>query len=149
MVDSNRQEMLQRPCSCFTIKPSHAPCSDAIDQQRAVFTEVQKHEGPSQPCTCPLSQVPPSLEDPCLAGILTYISQALHGDSKALGAWQQVVLETGQSLGLGHLHADLVFLLCEPCALTVNQELESKGCSHTTPRSTRGHSQPKEVQSPA
>lgn len=122
-------------------------CSDAIDQQRAVLIEVQKHEGPSQPCTCPLSQVTPSLEDPCLAGILTYISQALHGDSKALGAWQQVVLETGQSLGLGYLHADLVFLLCEPCALTVNQELESKGCGHTTPRSTRGHSQPKKGQS--
>lgn len=56
-----------------------------------------------------------------------------------------MVLEAGQPLGLGHLHADLVFLLCEPCALTVNQELESKGNGHTTPRSTRGHS-PKEVE---
>lgn len=64
---------------------------------------------------------------PCLASILTNISQALHGDSKTLGAWQQMVLEAGQPLGLGHLHADLVFLLCEPCALTVDQELKSKG----------------------
>jgi len=65
---------------------------------------------------------------PHLASILTNISQALHSDSKALGAWQQVMLEAGQPLGLGYLHADLVFLLCEPCALTVDQKLKSKGC---------------------
>lgn len=93
---------------------------------------MQTHEGPLQPCA--LSHVPPSLEDLSLAGILTYISQALDGDSKALGAWQQVVLETGQSLGLGHLHTDLVFLLCEPCALTVNQELEKQRMRSHNPK---------------
>lgn len=55
---------------------------------------------------------------------LTYISQTPHGDGEAFGARQQVVLEAGQPLGLGHLHADLVLLLREPSALTVNQELE-------------------------
>lgn len=86
---------------------------------------MQTHEGPTSlaPAPCPTCHLALKTR---LAAILTYISQALHGDGKALGAWQQMVLETGQSLGLGHLHADLVFLLCEPCALTVNQELESK-----------------------
>lgn len=51
-----------------------------------------------------------------------YISQTPHGDRKALGARQQVVLEAGQPLGLRHLHADLVLLLREPRALAVNQE---------------------------
>ena len=59
--------------------------------------------------------------------ILTYISQTPHGHREALGARQQVVLEAGQPLGLGHLHADLVFLLCEPRALAVNQELKGTG----------------------
>lgn len=67
--------------------------------------------------------------------VLTYISQTPHGDGEALGARQQVVLEAGQPLGLGHLHAYLVLLLCEPRALAVNQELEGTGWpSHTSPR---------------
>lgn len=34
-----------------------------------------------------------------------------------------MVLEDGQSLGDGHLHADTVLLLCEARALTVQEEL--------------------------
>lgn len=61
---------------------------------------------------------------------LTYISQTLHGDSKSFCSWQEVVLELGQTFGLGYLHADLVLLFCEPCALTVNQELKPRqNCS--------------------
>lgn len=105
----------------------HAQCSAATDQQREVFTGCRN-------VSCPASKAPASyprfhlaLKIPHLASILTNVSQALHGDGKALGAWQQMVLEAGQPLGLCHLHADLVFLLREPCALTVDQELKSKG----------------------
>lgn len=104
----------------------HSQCSAAADQQREVFTGMQKHEVPNQtePASCPRAHLASKI--PCIASILTNISQALHSNSKAFGARQQVVFEAGQPLGLGHLHADLVFLLCEPCALTVDQELKSK-----------------------
>ena len=86
--------------------------------------------------------------------VLTYISQTPHGDGEALGARQQVVLEAGQPLGLGHLHAYLVLLLREPRALAVNQELEgTRWPSHTSPRpltrpmvtqtALRSHTQPR------
>lgn len=57
------------------------------------------------------------------ARALTCPSQALDRGGEALGARQQVVLERGQPLGGGHLHADAVFLLCEARALTVQEKL--------------------------
>lgn len=38
-----------------------------------------------------------------------------------------MVLEDGQPLGSGHLHADTVLLLREACALTVQEELGHGG----------------------
>lgn len=74
VVDSNRQarnvsktlQLRHRSCPPGTQHFLHAPCSDATGQKGELLTGMQKYEGPSQTCTCPLSQVPPSLEDPLL-----------------------------------------------------------------------------------
>lgn len=58
-----------------------------------------------------------------VAQALTCPAQALDRGGEALGARQQVVLEGWQPLGGGHLHADAVLLLCEACALTVQEKL--------------------------
>lgn len=56
----------------------------------------------------------------------TCASEVLDADAEALGAGQEVVLELGQPFALGHLHADLVLLLREACALAEKQELRDK-----------------------
>lgn len=58
---------------------------------------------------------------------LTCAAEALHCGGEAFGPRQQVVLEDGQPLGGGHLHADAVLLLREACALTVQEELGRGG----------------------
>lgn len=71
-------------------------------------------------CWNRVRELHPACANPLL---LTNVPQALDGHSKALGAGQQVVLEAGQSLGSGHLHAGLVLPLREARPLTVDQEL--------------------------
>lgn len=58
---------------------------------------------------------------------LTRPSEALDRRGEAPGSGQQVVLEDGQPLGDGHLHADAVLLLREARALTVQEELGHGG----------------------
>lgn len=65
----------------------------------------------------------PGTSVPALGRALTCPAQALDRGGEALGARQQVVLEGGQPLGGGHLHADAVFLLGEARALAVQEEL--------------------------
>ena len=54
---------------------------------------------------------------------LTCALETLQGGSEAFGSGEEVILESGQSFALCHLHADLMFLLCEAGALAVQQEL--------------------------
>lgn len=150
-----------RQCHCWAAEGS--VCGDAL--KRGAQPGSESLRGPHlaatpgcQPCAAARHCQGEALQTagcgaPCAGrsgsaaggGLLTYASQAPHGDGEALGAWQQVVLEAGQPLGLRHLHADLVLLLCEPRALAVDQELEARGgLSHRAPWSTasRGHTQP-------
>lgn len=58
---------------------------------------------------------------------LTCAPEVLHRDPETLGAGQQVVLERGQALLLGHLHADAVLLRREARSLAEEQELSVGG----------------------
>lgn len=57
---------------------------------------------------------------------LTCPTEALDRGGEALGPRQQVVLEDGQPLGGGHLHADPMLLLREARALTVQEKLRHR-----------------------
>ena len=54
---------------------------------------------------------------------LTCALETLQSGGEAFGSGEEVVLESGQPFALGHLHADLMLLLCEAGALAVQQEL--------------------------
>lgn len=53
----------------------------------------------------------------------TCAPQTLEGGGESFGPGQEVILELGQTFALCQLHADLVLLLSEAGALTVQQEL--------------------------